>query len=753
MQKMIRLARLELSVLFYSPIAWITLIIIFLQCGLNYTDTLYNQETQQQLERPLTVVTRVLFAGEKGMLSTLIEYLYLYIPLLTMGVFSREYASGSIKLLQSSPITGIQIILGKYLAIVVYAGIVVLTLLVYVVSAYISVGNADIQFVLFGFLGLFLLICAYASIGLFMSSLTAYQVVAAISTLALLAFLNYAPNLGAGIDGLREVTHWMSIGGRAEEIVNGLLTSRELIYFILIISFFLTITAMRLEHRRRATVWWRSWSRYIGLSIVLLAIGYVSSLPSLNFYYDTTQIHDRTLSVHGQGIARRITDPITLTSFVNVLDGKAGYGSPKNRIADIARFEQHSRFIPQLKMDYIAYYDSIPYLRLDSGQTVIEKAQKSAEALGFNFKKLKTPEQMKDFPKIAQEGNVFVRFINYKGKETALRMYDDLFQYPGESEISAALLRILEEPAKVGVLAGHGERGFQTMTNTDYHIFLNGNTVRNSIINQGFEVEEVTLSALDQFDGVTLIIADPQQSYSVEEEEALLRYIDKGGNLFLLADPKSAIHLSAIAQRLGLRFQKGTLLQESENFEADLIQLNLTDTAKERGFSFYDRAVVVMNEACGIDIVDSTVFSPYVLLATNPENTWNKEGSFDLEKEKIVFDSTTDEYVRVATAVQLEREIDGRTQKIFVTGDADFMSNAEINRFNINNINPSFAMRIFKWFSDGKYPVSAPRDKAPDVFIKVDRGNINTQKTLFLGVMPLLLTVAAVVLLRRRKRK
>lgn len=753
MQKIIRLARLELSVMFYSPIAWIILILIFLQCGLNYTETLYNQETQQQLERPLTVVTRVLFAGEKGMLSALIEYLYLYIPLLTMGVFSREYASGSIKLLQSSPITTIQIILGKYLAVVIYAALVVATLLVFVFSAYLSVEHFDLAFVLYGLLGLFLLICAYAAIGLFMSSLTTYQVVAAISTLALLAFLNYAPNLGAGIDGLREITHWMSIGGRAEEIVNGLLTSRELIYFVLIIGFFLAITVMRMEHERGATVWWKRWGRYFGLSFGLLLIGYISSLPTFNFYYDTTQIHDRTLSENGQDIAKRITGPITMTSFVNVLEGKAAFGAPKNRIGDIRRFEQYRRFIPQMKMEYVAYYDSIPYLRLDSGETMLDKAKKSADALGFTFSKLKTPEEMKTIPKIGDEGNVFVRFLAYDGIETPLRMYDDLFQYPGEAEISAALKRILDGSAQVAVLSGHGERGFQKMSDTDYQVYLNGNTVRNSIINQGFEVNEVTPRTLDTFDGVTLIIADPQQAYSEEDLEAILRYVDRGGNLFLLADPRSAIHLGDIMHKLGLRFQEGTLLQESENFEPDLLRLALTDKAKERGFSFYDKALVVMNEACGIEIVDSADFASFVLLETDPSDTWNKKGAFDLTKEKVVYDSTRDDYVQVATAVQLEREINGRIQKIFVTGDADFMSNSEIYRFNITTVNSSFATRIFKWFSDGEYPVSAPKTKAPDVIILVDRANINTQKALLLGLLPLAIGGVAVSILRKRKRK
>ena len=754
MQKIIRIARLELSVLFYSPIAWIIMAIIFVQCGLNYTDTLYAQETQQQLERPLVVVTRVLFAGEKGMLSALIEYLYLYIPLLTMSIFSREYTSGSIKLLQSSPVTATQIVLGKYLSIVVYAALVVGLLSLYAFSAYFSVEHMDLKFVFFGLFGLFLLICAYAAIGLFMSSLTAYQIVAAISTLALLAFLNYAQVLGAGYDGLREITHWLSIGGRAEEIVNGLLTSRDVLYYLLIIVFFLGITILRIVQERAGTKLHIKFLQYAGLAAVLLAVGYTSSLPTFNFYYDTTQIKDRTISKRGQEIASKITEPIKMVSFINVLDHKAAFGAPANRMADISRFESYNRFIPQLEMEYIAYYDSIPHLRLDSNETFFSKAQKSADALGFNFKKLLSPEQMKVYPEVSEESNSFVRYIEYNGKRTALRMYDDMIQYPGESEISAALLRLIDGPAVLGLLTGQGERTIDTYVDSDYSIYLNGRPVRGSVMNQGFVVEKVKTDNLSAFKGAGLIIADPKQAFNEAELTAIYRYIDNGGNLFLLADPSNSKFLQPIAEKLGLRFTAGILLQESENFDADLIQLHFTPASAEAGYKFYDGAVVVMNRAVGLEQTGTAPsFKSTVILATDKNNTWNKTEAFDLAKEKVKFNPNKDAYVALPTAIKMERSIHGRTQKIMVTGDADFMSNSEVNRFNINTVNTSFATRTFKWFTDGKYPVSGPKDKAPDVHIKVDRSNINWQKVVLLLIIPVLIGVTSFLVLRNRKRK
>lgn len=753
MRKIIKIARLELNILFYSPIAWIILGIIFVQCGLNYLDALYQQETQQQLERPLVVVTRVLFAGDKGMLMALIENLYLYIPILTMGLLSREYTSGSIKLLQSSPVTPTQIVLGKFLSIMIYGGLVVALLGIYLFSAYLSVDQLDVKFVLFGLLGLYLLICAYAAIGLLMSSLTSYQIVAAISTLALLAFFNYAQVVGQNYDVVRDITYWLAIGGRTEDLVNGLLKSSDIIYFVLIVVFFLTLTIMQMEFTRKATPHIQRVLSFVGLLVVLLGLGYASSLPKFNMYYDTTRVKDRTISERAQEIAISMGGPIKLTSYVNVLEDRAAYGAPKNRIADVQQFQSFMRFIPHMEVEYVAYYDSIPYLRLDSGETMLMAAKKKAKALGFNFEKLKTPEQMKAYPEVAAEANSFVRFLTYGDKKTALRMYDDIVQYPGESEVLAALKRLKVGPAQLGILTGQGERGIETYTDRDYTIFLNGQRVRGSVINQGFEVNELSFSDLNSFSGAGLIVSDPQTPYTPEQTALLKQYVDKGGNLMLLADPTSIASYKEILDHLGLAYKDGTLLQESADFDADLLQLHFTAEASENGYKFYDGAKVVMKGTAALTIAADKGYQITPLFVTNPANTWNKLGAFDLEKEKVVFDSMRDVRAQEITAVKMERERNGQNQKILISGDADFMSNGEMNRFNISAVNSLFAMRSFRWFSDGEYPVGGAKEKAPDTVIKVDRKNINIQKFILLGVVPVLLALAAFTTLRKRRSK
>ena len=134
--------------------------------------------------RSLLASQPVFVLGLKGIYEVIQEtILSVYFPLLTMNLMSREYSSGSIKLLYSSPVSSVQIITGKFVSMVVFALIFVIILALPTIVMFISVPHVDITLILAGLLSMFLLILTYCSIGLFMTTLTSYQVVAAVATL------------------------------------------------------------------------------------------------------------------------------------------------------------------------------------------------------------------------------------------------------------------------------------------------------------------------------------------------------------------------------------------------------------------------------------------------------------------------------------------------------------------------------------------------------------------------------------------
>ena len=114
MKTIYKLAWAELQTLFYSPVAWLILIIFTFQAGMVYTNLFGGLVRAQSLGYPLYSVTSETYFW---FFRAMQQYLYFYIPLLTMGIVSREIANGSIKLMYSSPLRNSQIILGKFLAL------------------------------------------------------------------------------------------------------------------------------------------------------------------------------------------------------------------------------------------------------------------------------------------------------------------------------------------------------------------------------------------------------------------------------------------------------------------------------------------------------------------------------------------------------------------------------------------------------------------------------------------------------------
>lgn len=184
MKLIYKIALNEMRHLFYSPVAWFLGIAFWILCALGYTQQLCMMANFQEIQiqnNPAfegfgaSLTDIILLKGQ--LFSTVTNNLYFFLPLLTMGLIGRELNSGSIKLLHSSPIKPQHIVLGKYLAIVLYCLCLLVMVSVFLVASLLSIEQVDGGLVLSALIGLFLLICGYASIGIFMSSLSTYQIV------------------------------------------------------------------------------------------------------------------------------------------------------------------------------------------------------------------------------------------------------------------------------------------------------------------------------------------------------------------------------------------------------------------------------------------------------------------------------------------------------------------------------------------------------------------------------------------------
>lgn len=755
MKTIYRIAKTELNTMFYSPVAWVVLVIFSIQSSWKFLDSIERFEKAQKLGEGFNNLSQYIFSGFSGLYTEMQNYLYLYVPLLTMGLVSREINSGSIKLLLSSPIKIKDIVLGKYLAIASYCLLFVAILGLQVVIAYFSIDNFDLKFAISGLIGLYLLVCTYAAIGLFMSCLTSYQVVAAISTLVVLAGLNFIGKLWQDVEFVKDITYFLSIAGRANEMLEGLLISKDIFYFILVSALFIGLSIYKLQTGRDAQSIVQRAVKYTALITVVLALGYITSRASLTLYHDMTRTKARTLTKASLDIVKKIDGPVKIVTYVNLLDINYSMVMPYAQNYDMARFEQYTRFMPQIEMDYVYYYDTSNNADLyaqNPGLNDKQLAEKMIETQDLKIKKIYSPAEIKKIIDLGPEQNRVVRTLEYNGKKTFLRMYDDMFKAPSEKEISAALKRLIVPVPKIVFATGNMERSIEKIGDKNYKTGFNEITFRYSLINQGFDVLSVDINAQNIPEQTTLlIIADPKTQLSQGAIDRISKYIDQGKNLMLLAEPETNSALAGITDKLGVGFTKQTLVQESETNSPDYLVTELQKNADPALIKFSpnpNKNPIPFLGSSGIKILKDEGFKVTPLLKTSNQPAWESQtGITSVSPELKKQPSLT----AVPLVAGLTRTINGKTQKIIVAGDADFMGNAELSRGGSGTF--QFVTDLFSWFSNYEFPIDTTRPENTDKKLTISSNQVFISKIVFIGLFPLLIILSGAFILIRRNRR
>lgn len=741
------ITRAELQALFCTPIAWILLALFAAQTGFVFTEMLADIVRAQELRYPVGFITTQLFVGRSGVFPSVLKYAYLYIPLLSMGLMSREYSSGSIKLLYSAPIKPVQIVVGKYLAMLTVGLLMVVILAFQVGFACWRVEAIDAKLIAVGLFGIFLLIAAYAAIGLFMSCLTAYQMVAAIGTLAILALLNFVDKVGQGTDFLRDLTYWLSVSGRAENFVRGILLSKDVFYFVFLIALFLSWSILKIEIERKQKPFLVAAASYAGLLFSIVLLGYVSSRPKLIAFYDATREKTNTLSQASLEIIENIPGDLKITTYTNLLDADYNTALPRSRNADLGRFDKYVYAKPTLHMDYVYYYMPTANPGLESrypNMSAEERAKELAKVHALDFEQFLPPDSMQNHPDLQAESFRFLRVVEHipTGKKAYLRLFDDAARHPSEAEISIALKRMAMEMPVVGFLSGFGERDSKRDGDKHYRRFAREKNFRFSLVNQGFDAVDVSLQQPVDSNVTILMIADLRRALTSPEADHLHQYVARGGNMLITAEPgQSVAHTNSFLQAWGLQLDTDTLIQSNDEYSADLVQAHPTDALVDLShyFEFMKsaRRVVSMPGATSIQIADTA--SQVVPILEVLADTAHAGGD---TSSKV-------------TGVIASREQAGRTQKIVVLSDADCFNNVEISmrRKGIRASNFSMVTGLFNWLSDGLAPLDTRKPESLDTQLAVEPIGLARWSIAFRYAIPIgmLLFGSGLLFLRSRR--
>ena len=251
MRNIAAIAQREVNAYFASPIAYVLIGFFALLFGWFFYVPLafFIQQSSQMGMNPTQALNINQMLVGPTLMNTTVIMLFLF-PLITMRTYAEEKRSGTIELLLTSPITDVEIIIGKFLgAMLLYAAMLAVTLL-HMAILFIF-GDPEWKPIATGYLGLLLMGGCFLSLGLFISSLTKNQIVAAMATFAVFLMLWVINWISTFVGPTTQtVLQYLSLTEHFDDFAKGVIDTKHVIYYLSFMAFGLFLTAKSVDSER-----------------------------------------------------------------------------------------------------------------------------------------------------------------------------------------------------------------------------------------------------------------------------------------------------------------------------------------------------------------------------------------------------------------------------------------------------------------------------------------------------------------------
>ena len=277
-------------------------------------------------------------------------------------------------------------------------------------------------------------------------------------------------------------------------------------------------------------------------------------------------------------------------------------------------------------------------------------------------------------------------------------------------------------------------------------------------MNQGFDVEYVTLDKPIREDINIMVIAESREFMTEEEEAVLQQYIDRGGNLFILGEPKRQEVMNPLFAKFGFELMEGQLVKQDSNLQPNVIVSWPTREANNIAYDFgnmYENGyVVVAQGVCGLRQTADMGYKVTELFKSDTVGSWNELETTDFVDDTIRLNPAVGEVEQsYPTMVALSRMVNGKEQRIILSSDADCISNGELmrNRRGIWASNFSIIMGNFFWLSNDEVPIDVRRPDPSDDDVNIGRAGASVIWWMLVVILPVVLVAMAIVSGIRRK--
>jgi ABC-2 type transport system permease protein len=255
MKNSLTIAGKELQAYFVQPIAYVVMAVFLLLGGwfffvlvrrFDLLFHIYSAMNNPQGLSQLNLIDSVL----SPLLQDLSIVLVILVPAITMRSFAEEKRTGTYELLLTAPIRTGEIVAGKFIAAAAFVLIMIGLAGIYPLILAIF-GNPEIGVMASAYLGISLLAISFVSVGLFTSSLTQNQIIAAISCFGVL-LLMYVISWPADLGGvtLGKVLRYLALPEHFGQMLKGVIDTRDVVYFLSVILVALFLTQRSVESAR-----------------------------------------------------------------------------------------------------------------------------------------------------------------------------------------------------------------------------------------------------------------------------------------------------------------------------------------------------------------------------------------------------------------------------------------------------------------------------------------------------------------------
>lgn len=254
MNNVLAIAQKEIRSYFASPIAYVVIGLFALLFGWFFVAIL-NWFVQQGMQMSMGMgmgptSMNVNQQMIRPLLLNMTVVLLFVLPMITMRTYAEEKRSGTIELLLTSPLTDMQIILGKFFgALTLYATMLLVTLMY--VGTLFFFGSPEWKPIVTAYLGLLLMGGCFISVGLLISSLTRNQIVAGMLTFGVFLLLWVIDWIGAFAGpAVEPIVNYLSITQHFDDFAKGVLDTKHVVYYVSFMTFGLFLTAKSVDSER-----------------------------------------------------------------------------------------------------------------------------------------------------------------------------------------------------------------------------------------------------------------------------------------------------------------------------------------------------------------------------------------------------------------------------------------------------------------------------------------------------------------------